>query len=288
MRVGLLTSARGRSPLHALLAAGGVEVVDDVSAGCDLALADGWRACARLLATEAERHVLYLDALPHRAMAPGDPERVAAAIALQLPLDLLVPEPWLQEAVAQLRPEARCLVVPPPVPSTSAASAPVVAVLDGNLAAIRAAFAGGATVIAAAADGVEGLVRHEVNGLVVDQDDDRGEPRARALLEHDPELLARLREGARQTAATFPDESAAAASLADALGKLLAEPHPAEAEWPSRVMGDALAQATVVREALATERRGGAQSRTRGPASRLESQLRRAATSMRRSGWPRG
>ncbi len=286
MRVGLLTSAPGRSPLHALLAAAGVEVVENAAGGCDVALADGWRACARLLETRAERHVLFLDALPHRAMAPGDPDRVAAAIALHLPLDLLVPEPWLQDAVAQLRPEARCLLVPAPVAPAAAPAAPVVAVRDGSLAAIRAAFAHGATVIAAAGDGVEDLVEHGVNGLVVDADDDRGVPAARALLEGDPELLARLREGARASAAGFPGERECAAALGDALRTLRAEPPPAEAQWPARVMGDALAQATVVREALAADGRVVPAGPARRPARRFESQVRRMAVSLRRSARP--
>jgi glycosyltransferase involved in cell wall biosynthesis len=77
--------------------------------------------------------------------------------------------------------------------------------------------------------GSEDYARHEQNALVVGFDDDAGTVAALERL-RDPDLRARLRDGALATARDWPDEEASGAAFADALRSFLAEPAPASDE----------------------------------------------------------
>lgn len=73
--------------------------------------------------------------------------------------------------------------------------------------------------------GSEDYARHDHNSLVVGFDDEAGTVAALERL-RDPALRARLREGALATAREWPDEQAAGAAFAQALGGFLAHDPP--------------------------------------------------------------
>ncbi len=222
----------------------------------DLAVAGDWRSCAHVFAVPAQRRALWLDAMPYERLEPDDPQRAAALLALDLPLDFLVAGEWMRDALAALRPEARCHVVVPGLEGTEPAPGVdgVVVVPDGDAGKVRAAFSSGATVVAVAVEAIDALVEHRVNGLLVEPGDDRATPRALDLLRADPELLERLRAGAAATVAAWPTPAAAGEAMRDALDAILAEPPPDAATWPVRLMGDAIAQAAIQRESRDAER----------------------------------
>jgi len=250
----------------------------------DVAVATGWRSAASLFRVPATRHVLYVAELEHRAFGPGDPEGIPAALALDLPVDFVVEGRWLAEEIMALRPEARVRVVRPGVARSSPAAgsarlsvlaegpaaeaalaamsephevaarvgdADVVLMLssrDGVLGAPLAGFACGATAVVTPVPGHDELVQHRVNGLVTDPDDVRGAARWLDLLARDGELLASLREGAARTVEEWPTIEAAADEFRAALAEIAASEPPDDARWPVRLMDDAIARTTVVRE----------------------------------------
>ncbi len=79
------------------------------------------------------------------------------------------------------------------------------------------AFHRGATCVTTEVTGHGEYIRHGVNALVVDWDDDRGTAAQLDLLARDRELLARLRRGALKTARGWPDWAASSAEMAGAL-----------------------------------------------------------------------
>ena len=62
---------------------------DERAHGADVAIALDWRAAAHLFTVGAVRPVLLVDAFAHERMAPGDTDRLPAAIAVDLPVDVL-------------------------------------------------------------------------------------------------------------------------------------------------------------------------------------------------------
>jgi glycosyltransferase involved in cell wall biosynthesis len=88
------------------------------------------------------------------------------------------------------------------------------------------AFHMGSTCVTNPVTGHEDYVRHGVNALVVDWDDPVGTARALDLLATDRALLARLREGALQTARDWPDWETSSAQMAGVMRALAAEPPP--------------------------------------------------------------
>jgi hypothetical protein len=123
--------------------------------------------------------------------------------------------------------------------------------VDGALGGPLEGFVAGATCIVASSPDAADLVRHDVNGIVADPDDIRGTARWLDELAGDPERLARLRTGARETAASWPTADDAAERFAAALAQLVAEPPPPQNAWPTRLMGDAIGGATVFRQEIA-------------------------------------
>ena len=85
------------------------------------------------------------------------------------------------------------------------------------------AFHMGATAVLTPMTGHEEYAQHGVNALLVGYDDTLGATRALDLLARDRELLQTLRAGAYRTASTWPDWSVATATMAAALGQLLAD-----------------------------------------------------------------
>lgn len=93
--------------------------------------------------------------------------------------------------------------------------------------------------------GSEEIVEPRVNGLVVEFDDLEGTAAALDRLAREPELLARLSQGALATAQRWPDAREATDRFVSAVDELLAAPAP---EGLGRILRDRRLAAEVVRE----------------------------------------
>ncbi len=78
-------------------------------------------------------------------------------------------------------------------------------------------FHRGATCVTTEVTGHDEYIRHGVNALIVDWDDERGTAAQLDLLARDRELLLSLRQGALETAREWPDWSQSSARFAEAL-----------------------------------------------------------------------
>ena len=190
------------------------ELATDVPAGeFDVAVATDWTTTARLFEVRAKRHAFWVDHFAHRRMGTWQAERFAAQLAYDLPVDFVAAAPWVRDALADLRPEARTMLVTTPAPEaastppareggalrvhlagdgderaafaameepaeeTALDGADVVVMLsavDGVLGAPLAGFRAGATAVVGPAADAQDLVAHGENGLVADADDVRG------------------------------------------------------------------------------------------------------------------
>lgn len=286
----------------------GVPVLDAGDArahGADVAIAVDWRAAAHVFSVHAARPVLLLDDFAYERMGPGDTDRLPAAIAVDLPVDVLAGGAWIVEALAARRPGVRARIaraavdpalfhapddraadgllrvlvddrwageaaaghrtvaelttphqvidLPAEVTAAERAAllrtADVLLLLDpaaGDGAIVREALACGVVPVALPTGGQGEAIADEVTGLLVEPDDDRGTARRLDRLAVDDERLEQLRAAALQAAADAPDEAAAGAELRAALAELRDGPLPDAAQWPARLMADAIAQAAVV------------------------------------------
>jgi hypothetical protein len=246
----------------------------------DVAIADGWRTTARLFAIPAKRYVRHVSQIEHRTISIARPERVPAALALDLPLDFIAESDGLADFLRALRPEARVAVVPPPREDTGDAaparaggdplrialagdesigrevldamtarhevvqSGPhvVLALGEPQLPARTAAMAlrTGAALVVESGPFTDGLVGHRETGLLADPDDPEGTARLLDEAARNGDLFDGLRAAAEARLADWPEADAATAALEHALERFLAEPPPAALAWPSRLMGDAI------------------------------------------------
>jgi hypothetical protein len=97
---------------------GGVNVVAVEAAReerFDVVVATAWETTAHVFAVSAQRHAYLVDHLAHRRLGAWQAERVAAQLSYDLPLDFLAAGRWVADALAQLRPEARCIALVPGV-----------------------------------------------------------------------------------------------------------------------------------------------------------------------------
>jgi O-antigen biosynthesis protein len=255
----------------------------------DVAIATDWTTTARLFEVRAKRHAFWVDHFAHRRMGTWQAERFAAQLAYDLPVDFVAAAPWVRDTLADLRPEARTILVTTPAPDAAPSRAtpgggplrvhlprdedrPVLeaadpvqevgleeadvvvmlSTVDGVLGAPLAGFRAGATAVVGPAHDVQDLVVHGENGFVADADDVRGAARFLDQLARDRDLLARLQDAARATAARWPTWDDAAAQMREALERIVAEDPPAQAQWPVRLMGDAMGGAAVFRQEIAT------------------------------------
>ena len=232
--------------------------------------------------------------------------RLGAASVLGLPVDYVTIGDWMRDALAELRPDARCVVVrngidksvfAPPASGRSFDDGPLRVLVEGNpgmwLKAVPEAVAAAqamssesvVTVVAPEPESAEGLgadrvvggldaagmaalyaehdvllklsrvegvalppleamhvgtpcvvtphtgheeyVRHGDNGLLVGFDDPGAATAALDALARDRELLARLSEGALETASAWPNVNQSTDQLAAALENLVDSPPPA-------------------------------------------------------------
>ncbi|HEX6651510.1 MAG TPA: glycosyltransferase family 4 protein [Thermoleophilaceae bacterium] len=82
----------------------------------DVAIGTWWETAAPALGLAAKRHALLLQSFEQRFYGREAPfERLSAEATLALPVDFVVVGEWMRELLAELRPGARCRVVPPGV-----------------------------------------------------------------------------------------------------------------------------------------------------------------------------
>jgi O-antigen biosynthesis protein len=307
-------SFRGLEHLHV------VPLADAAATRFDVALSTWWETADSLFELEAARYASFVQSLEDRFYLPQEPERIAAALTLDLPVRFVTEARWIARALDALRGGRdgdRSLLVRNGIAKDVFASPAAVAVaLHGPLRILvegsaTIAFKGVAQALAATAlmtrertvtlvtpdrDGdippgadtvvravphaemarlyaehdvvlklsrVEGMfgpplegfhmgatcvvtpvtghdeyVRHDVNGLVVDWDDERGTARALDLLAADRALLHRLRLGALATARAWPSWEQSGALMALALRRIAAEDPPSPRATGRRLVRD--------------------------------------------------
>ena len=81
----------------------------------DVAVATSWEATAHLFTARAQRFAFWVDGFAHHRLGSWQAERIAAALAYDLPTDFLAAGRWVADELAALRPEARVLTVLPGV-----------------------------------------------------------------------------------------------------------------------------------------------------------------------------
>ena len=78
----------------------------------DFALATWWETAEALWRVRARRRAVFLQSLEERFYSERELfERLGAASVLALPVDYLTVGSWMRDVLAELRPDARCLVV---------------------------------------------------------------------------------------------------------------------------------------------------------------------------------
>ncbi|MEA2309828.1 MAG: hypothetical protein QOI65_2114 [Thermoleophilaceae bacterium] len=270
----------------------------------DVAVATWWETAADLWRVRAARRAVLLQSVESRFYEERHfVERLAAEEVLALPVAFLPIARWMCDVLAELRPDARCELVPPGIDKAVFAprerrprEGPLRVLVDGQpsmwfkgvreaVASVRAmeepaeltVVAGdpgdagdldGARVVGGLDPGgmaslyaesdvliklsrVEGLglgpleaahvgtpsvvapytghdeyLAHGRNGLVVGFDDEPGTARALDRLARDPELLARLSEGALASSSDWPSAGDSGAAFAAALRRVAEAPAP--------------------------------------------------------------
>src|SRR4051794_11042621 len=77
----------------------------------DVAMATTWQATAHVFDVNATRFAMLVDEFAHHRLTRWQPDRIAAALAYDLPLDFVCRGQWLTDHLADLRPDARTFVV---------------------------------------------------------------------------------------------------------------------------------------------------------------------------------
>lgn len=254
----------------------------------DVAVADGWRSTARLFAITADRYVRHVAEIEHRTLPLDMPERLPAALALDLPLDFTAESDGLASFLRMLRPDARVAPAPPPcmrvgaAPEDGGEPLPIAiagdthaagAVLEAMTAPHRVVEAGphvvlalgeprepartaamaigsGAALVMEAGPFTDDLIAHRENGLLADPDDPLGTARLLDEAVRESNLIPDLRAAAARRASAWPDATAAAEAFEHALEGFLAKPPPSAIRWPSRLMGDAVGMAAEFHNAI--------------------------------------
>jgi len=201
----------------------------------DVAVATSWQSTVHLFGVQATRYVELVSTLEFESMDAWQAERLAAMVALDLPVDFIATDPAIEASLRQLRPDARVVLGRLPL-----APAAADVVLEGS--PVPAMLAGSAPIVLSSN---AGPVEHMVSGLIAEPDDPADVERLRAQLADDPELAARLADGARAAVADWPAD---ASELLAALQEILATPPPESARWPHRLMGDVMAGVALLRQ----------------------------------------
>jgi len=108
-----LTEHRLGGERGATLGGARVVAVEGAIAGerFDAAIATHWTSTARLFEVPAGRHAYWVDGLAHHRIGAWNAERIPAQLSYDLPVDFLAASDAVAAELADLRPEARCVVV---------------------------------------------------------------------------------------------------------------------------------------------------------------------------------
>src|SRR3954467_7354730 len=77
----------------------------------DIALSTWWETAEHLFDLEAQRYASFVQSLEERFYGPNEPERMAAALALDLPVRFVTEARWIARALERLQPGNRVLLV---------------------------------------------------------------------------------------------------------------------------------------------------------------------------------
>src|SRR4051812_40853982 len=78
----------------------------------DVAVATWWETAFTLFTIPAERHAFFVQSLEDRFYKSDEPERLGAALVLDLPVAAFITEArWIRDTLAQLRPDVPCYFV---------------------------------------------------------------------------------------------------------------------------------------------------------------------------------
>jgi len=238
----------------------------------DVVVHAGWRAARGALAVPGERRAALVAELEDRATTPRTPERLAATIALDLPVVLLAAGRAVADVLALAHPDAPRRELPlgrGPLAPRPAPGGPLrVAAADPSavraLADVRATHrvvgveeadvvvlleppdavtlvdllrTGAVPVVAEGPRAVE-LVVHGESGLLCEPGDERGPARLVDALAADAERLGRLRAGALAAAARLPEVGEASAAWAAELHAVRDADPPDPAAAAARLLAD--------------------------------------------------
>ena len=77
----------------------------------DVAVCTWWETAFALFTLRAERYAYFVQSLEDRFYRPDEPERMGAALTLDLPVAFLTEARWIADTLAELRPDAPCYLV---------------------------------------------------------------------------------------------------------------------------------------------------------------------------------
>jgi O-antigen biosynthesis protein len=77
----------------------------------DVVVATWWETLAAAFELRATRHAYFVQSLEDRFFRPHDPQRLAAAVTHDLPVQVITEARWIAETLEELAPERRCLLV---------------------------------------------------------------------------------------------------------------------------------------------------------------------------------
>src|SRR4051794_18314927 len=77
----------------------------------DVAVSTWWETAFTLFELRADRHASFVQSLEDRFYRQGEVERLGARLVLDLPVSFITEARWIAETLADLRPDAPCLLV---------------------------------------------------------------------------------------------------------------------------------------------------------------------------------
>ena len=77
----------------------------------DVAVATWWETTFSLFTVPADRHAYFIQSIEDRFYLQDEPERLGAALTLDLPVSFITEARWIQETLRGLRPDAPCYLV---------------------------------------------------------------------------------------------------------------------------------------------------------------------------------
>lgn len=121
-------------------------IADALAERYDVAVTASWQATVRLFELDAARYASFVERLEHDHMDAWEAERIVATLAYDLPVDFLAASERVAGELAQLRSDARCLLVRSGVAKGVFAPGP-----GGGGGPLRVAVASGEAALAAVA-----------------------------------------------------------------------------------------------------------------------------------------